>query len=214
MKNNKIFLILIFFISPIYGQNKILGFGKLKIGMKISEVSEIKDAAHLSKFNRGYDPSIRSAYELIPDTNNSLSEMVGFLNKDARIFIVPKIQITDQIEINQVELIFFLDSLVSIRCGYDEVGWVLNSSIRRALTIKYGYPREQKIVGTVWKWNSGDPSIVCEEYLHEFYISYKKYYNYYLKLENSYKMKLIEEKENADRKIIEEREKKLLISNL
>lgn len=217
MKKIDLFAFLILLLPSLNGQNKILGFGKLKLGMKVTEIDEIKDAQQLSDL-RIYHTHIRSSYrvpsyELMADTNN-LGNNIGFLNKDVRIFTVNEVQITEQIKINQVELIFFRDSLVSISCGYDLTGWSKNVYLREALSIKYGNPLEEKYNGTSRTlWNSGDPSIVCEEYLREFKINYEWHYIYYLKLENSYKMKLIQEKEDIRRKIIDEKRKKILISN-
>lgn len=156
---------------------KIIGFGKVKLGMDVKDLEELKEA----KAMKNYDDFISKVYKNY--SNNTVYEQIldttkierGFasLDKKVRIFTVPKINVTDEIVLKFVELKFYDDKLYYIKCDYDK-------NLIDALTLKYGEPKVEtkeedkeftytytgnKITKKERKftsnWSTGDINIIC-----------------------------------------------------
>jgi hypothetical protein len=208
---------------------QITGFGKIKLGMSIGQIDEIKNSkkitdemVYISKVWNNH--SNTESYELVVDTTTLYSQL-GSLDLRVRTFTVPSIKINENIEIELVELKFFNDTLYSIHCDY-------NREVVEALTIKYGEPKtdikeeEHQFVytytgNTVTKtdrkirsnWDTGNSDISCESLLWKYYsdkgeerfISYIELVNYKIGKD----VKLTEDNfRDKIRKRIEEKKKK------
>ena len=66
------------------------------------------------------------------DTNStSPSTIYGKADPRSRVFVIPKVKLTESIEIKEVFLTFLNDTLVGIKCEY-------SSDLNSALDLKYG----------------------------------------------------------------------------
>ena len=112
--------------------------GKLKLGMSINDIPELKEADTTSspdtytyKIFRSTKKS--SIWEILRDTVNN-SNYHASLSKNVRIFYIGSIKISSNISIEQVELKFYDDSLYYIVCES-------NRTLEEALKTKYLEPK-------------------------------------------------------------------------
>lgn len=180
---------------------KITGFGKLQLGMSVSDLDELKEAKEMTsyidyvmKVYRKIDN--KTVYEQIFDSTKVQRSFASPNNK-VRIFTVPKIKITDNIALILVELKFYEDKLYDILCN-------TNTDVDEALTFKYGAPKIEKKVeekkftytntgNTVTKientytstWNTNDTNIDCHSYIRNLFDNEgKESYISFIKLNN------------------------------
>ena len=140
--NMKKILIIIFCIIPFlsYSQQKIVGFGKLKLGMDITEISELnpkndtvekiynkaQEMIYVFKNNTRITP-----IELMSDTNLAFDySYIGSLDKRVRVFHFGKFQINEDIFLTDITLLFFKNKLYTIHTSDDKMN--------KLLTDKYG----------------------------------------------------------------------------
>lgn len=135
-------LIFIFFIIPFlsYSQQKIVGFGKLKLGMDITEISELnpkndtveKIYNKAQEMNYVFKNNTRiTPIELISDTNLAFDySYIGCLDKRVREFHFGKFQINEDIFLTDITLLFFNNKLYTIHTSDDRMN--------KLLTDKYG----------------------------------------------------------------------------
>jgi hypothetical protein len=120
-----------------YGQTKINGFGKIQLGMSVSDLPELSNSKLVTTetdyFNKVYRNVTSSSYETISDTTKKYQSF-GSLDKRVRIFQIGRLQLTDKIILSDVTLKFFNDKLYSIN--------VNDKQLDELLTTKYGTPKE------------------------------------------------------------------------
>ena len=130
----KIILATVFALAASLSQaqgHRINGLGTLKLG---SNVSIMEEFGFIVKATDYSDVLKYSKYtcELMGDTNSTSQPTIyGKADPRARVFIVPKVKLTESIEIKKVFLTFLNDTLVGIQCDY-------NSDLNSALDLKYG----------------------------------------------------------------------------
>jgi hypothetical protein len=121
----KKFLIL-FLLFPLFAnsQQKIVGFGKLRLGMNLSEVSELNPKE--DTIEKVYDRSEElilvfknktrlTPIELISDTNLAFNySYIGSLDKRVRHFHFGKLKINEEIFLSDINLLFFNNKLYTI----------------------------------------------------------------------------------------------------
>jgi hypothetical protein len=185
-----------------FGQTqKINGFGKLQLGMSVSDIPELSNATKMDN----YDEYIRkvyknrqnkNVYEQIADTTGKGYTRLGSYDTSVRVFTIPSYQITDNIELKLLELKFKDNKLYSIECDYD-------SKLKDGLTLKYGEPKieneekEQHYTNGYGakitkidqrfetSWNTNDVNTTCISVLYKYHNS-KGEVNYitYIHLKN------------------------------
>lgn len=143
--------IIILFITLIaifsFSQEKINGFGRLKLGMSVSDLPELNDLKLIQirnkndYFRKAYHSESNEVFEMFPDTNEEYN-IVGSLDKRVRSFHIGNIYITDNINIKNVDLKFFDGKLYEI--AVNETNSDSNDNAKKLaelLTAKYGEPK-------------------------------------------------------------------------
>lgn len=144
-----LFLLLICFLVNVvvsYGQQKINGFGKLKLGMLLKEIPELCDPVRITNthdyYSKVYSNTFSTpAYELIADTSD-LSVMSESLDKNVRSFQIGSYQITDAVNLENISLYFLNEKLYKIIVRKEQYGvYTSTSNLDDLLTQKYGKPK-------------------------------------------------------------------------
>jgi len=171
----KIMMVAIILIASVsvFAQTKITGFGKLQLSVTVKDIPELSEAKRVNNndyFTKVYGNKSSACYESVLDTTYLYSSF-GSLDKRVRIFQIGKLQITENIELKDVTLKFFNDTLYSIN--------IKDSKVDELLTIKYGTPKEDvktkdntfvngygaKFVKTdltkTHTWETNNPNTVC-----------------------------------------------------
>lgn len=141
MKRTKrlLFILLTLTSNSIFAQDKIEGLGKFKLNKTI--VSFIDTFANENKLTKKTARSFDETYsiqrndniicELFPDTIRTfMSPIYTHFCENTRTFLIPKFVISE-IPITNTYLIFYKDTLISIKTDY-------SSSIAEAIELKYG----------------------------------------------------------------------------
>ena len=211
---------------------KITGFGKLRLGMYVKDLDELKAAKEMKTYNdfiskvyKNY--SNNNVYEQITDTTK-IERGFGSPDKKVRIFTVPKINVTDEIVLKFVELKFYDDKLYYIKCDYDK-------NLIDALTLKYGAPKvdtkeedreftytytgnkitkkERKYTSN---WSTGDIDVICQSMMSNYFNSKgEESFLSYVNLYNKQTLIMISKSESDffdKKKAKEEAEKKAKLS--
>ena len=166
-----------------FAQSKITGFGKLQLGMSISDISELSNATRVSKKDQYYKEVYQNIgsknYEITCDTTET--EPLGSFDRNVREFQIGKFNLTDNIELTDITLKFYGDKLYSIN--------IKDSKLKDLLTTKYGEGKttiktedhifqngygakftktdsDLKIV-----WETGAPNVLCEYVMTILYLS-------------------------------------------
>jgi len=115
-----------------FSQTKITGMGKLKLGATVSLINELGyEVISVKDYSEVLD-SKNQICKLIADTNETSQPTIyGKSDPRTSVYYVPKIKVNEVIEIKEVFLTFFNDTLVKIECDY-------NSELNDAFDIKYG----------------------------------------------------------------------------
>ncbi len=138
MLNKKLILIVFLFFSQIANsQLKIMGFGKLKLGMDISEIIELnpKNDTIEKIYNRTEEMQIVfkntsriTPIELISDTNFAFNyDYIGCLDKRVRVFHFGKFNINDDITLTDITLMFFKNKLYTIYSSDEKLDELLGN---------------------------------------------------------------------------------------
>jgi hypothetical protein len=158
-----------------FGQiQKINGFGKLQLGMSVSDIPELSNAKIVETddeyFDNVYENRSDKVYEARIDTID-LYARFATKSKKERIFQIGQISITNDITLENTTLKFFNDKLYSVE--------VNDTKLDELLTLKYGKPKERiiekahtfqngfgaKFVKTDIKrehtWNTTNPTTQC-----------------------------------------------------
>ena len=142
----KTIMILISLISMFsFSQEKINGFGKLKLGMSVSDLPELAVAIQIRNKNEYYKNvygnTTNKVFEMFPDTNDEYN-IVGSLDKRVRSFHIGNMSITDNIFIFDIDLKFFDGKLYEIYVHEGNVPGYKNArKLDELLTTKYGAPK-------------------------------------------------------------------------
>ena len=140
--NMKELFLILYFLFPFlsFSQQKIVGFGKLKLGMDITEISELnpkndtvekiynkaQEMIYVFKNNTRITP-----IEFISDTNLAFNySFIGTLDKRVRQFHFGKLRINEDIFLTDITLLFFKNKLYTIHTSDDKMN--------KLLTDKYG----------------------------------------------------------------------------
>ena len=128
-------MVLVSFVS--YGQNKITGFGKLQLGMSTKDIPDLSNSKIVTTssefFSKVYENRSRNVYETIADTTDRYTSL-GSLDNRVRVFQIGKFNLTDNIEVSDVNLKFFNNKLFEIE--------IKDSKVDELLTTKYGEPKK------------------------------------------------------------------------
>ncbi len=110
----------------------ITGFGKLQLGMKISDIPELIDAKKITSMNdyfaKVYGNRTKKSYEIVNDTNEKYPQ--GEYDKRVREFQIGEYDLTDNIKVTNVNIKFFNDSLYYIE--------IKDTKMKELLKTKYG----------------------------------------------------------------------------
>ena len=140
----KKFLIIIL-IFPLFAnsQQKIVGFGKLKLGMDLTEISELnpKEDTIYKIYNRYdhlqivfKDTSREEPIELISDTNLAFDyDYIGSLDKRVREFHFGKFRINEEIFLTDIRLSFFNNKLYSIYTADEKLDEMIGDKYGKVL---------------------------------------------------------------------------------
>jgi hypothetical protein len=184
MKNMKnLSLVFCIITTSYFSQTSIKGIGFLKLGTTTSTLFNLLDI-DINKIAKCSTQSDTYNYkgkviELISDTTNLDKPIYATYCNNARVFHVPSIKLNDEIEIEDIYLTFYFDSLVGITSDK-------NSELDKALTTKYGEPivdlKEKskeytlgngttvtltdQAFSSVW---GNDPEIQCLSYINKYY---------------------------------------------
>lgn len=172
-----------------YTQVKITGVGKLKLYSDISLINELGYSPKTKKictmddyFKYVYKKSSGDKiYEIYADSINGINGCYGYYNKDIRFFYVPKYDLISDLTITGLELLFYRDSLISIKCDGE-------TKLCDALDLKYGKSKldlkekEHTFTYTytgaqatktdetyTYTWNTNDPNVTCNNVLKKWY---------------------------------------------
>jgi len=190
MKNRTVSLLLaLFSLSTLFSQNQILNIGKLKLYSPVSTLVELGYDSNPRKI-RNWDQYYHNVYknysgnkifEIIADSISSKNMIIGFTNPKVRFFYITQCNITSNLTLNGVELIFYNGELISISCqGKKELS--------DALDLKYGTAKVEvtkedhtftfintggSIVKTdetyISVWNSNVANVICKNTLKKWY---------------------------------------------
>jgi len=157
----------------VQGQNnKITGFGAVRLGEDISMLNKIgykkgrnitsrEDKVKSIDVPPRLGGKITKYFEFIPDTTlRELNEDFSSLDKRVRCFYVPEIVVSDGISLKSVYLRFYEDKLFEVKSDYPNLAFVQALGIKYKLkgmtkTTLNGYEISKNIVET------GDSLIVC-----------------------------------------------------
>jgi hypothetical protein len=223
----KVFILVIFLFAyfGLCAQDKITGFGKLKLGSPITIIYEmgydVKPVTSMSEYvNYVYEYNFSTdIYEILSDSTQKSRIPETPIDHRVKTFVVPKYAVTDNIEIKGIKLKFFNDSLISIQCN-------ANKDLEEALTLKYGEPKkdlrekEHQFTytytgNTVTKidrfftttWETNDKNISCTSVLMSWYSDNgKENIKAYVLLSNNLYINKINDAEIIIRKRIKDRE--------
>ncbi len=141
-----IYVLLIFSSVVSIGQNKIEGIGKLKLNKTITkdlksfseeqgltiEIEKISTEAAMIETRKD------EIVEIVPNyTDKYESPSNAHYCKNARVFFIPNMTVS-LIDISDIYLTFYKDTLVDIKCGYSD-------ELVTAFEIKYGKPSYKKL---------------------------------------------------------------------
>lgn len=213
-----------------FAQTKITGFGKLQLGMTLSELPELKEAIPVSNstdfFRYVYDKTDGTTwYTLIADTTQK-NPSCGSLDKKVSEYHVGEYKVTETISVKNVTLKFYDSKLISIKTSLLGMSDILNTKFGegnldlkekdRTFVNGYGakFIKTDKTYTTTWVTNV--PNVTLESVLMIWYNdSGEKLSINYVKLENSSYNNKIKSAENDVITRIEKREqdkKKSLVS--
>ena len=142
----KKFLLLIILSFPLlsYSQQKIVGFGKLKLGMDITEITELnpKNDTIEKIYNRDEDLRLifknktrPTPIELISDTNLAYDySNIGTLDKRVREFHFGQFSINEDIVLTDISLLFFKNKLYTIHTSDDRMDQLLKDKYGEAIS--------------------------------------------------------------------------------
>jgi hypothetical protein len=120
-----------------FGQQKISGFGKLQLGMSVNDIPELTNSIEVKNSNdyimKVYQNTSNKVYEVFADTTDKYNTM-GSFDKRVRVFHLGNYNVTENINIKDVDLKFFNNKLYSIHVG--------DYKIDELLTTKYGEPKK------------------------------------------------------------------------
>jgi hypothetical protein len=143
MKN---FLILVL-LFPLFAdsQQKIVGFGKLRLGMDLSEISELnpKEDTVEKVYNRSEELILvfknntrLTPIELISDTNLAFDyTYIGSLDKRVRHFHFGKLKINEDIFLSDINLLFFNNKLYTIYSADENLDEMLGDKYGKVIPI-------------------------------------------------------------------------------
>lgn len=140
----KLFLFAVLFISAVIGFSQV-GIGSLKLGMKVSDIPILSKSDTTSSYDyyirRIYrNKSIDCVYEFLHEdtskyySKGSVSYGLISLSPNTRKFYIGRLKISNLIEIENVELLFYKDSLYQIHCNR-------TSDLEDAIKVKFGEPK-------------------------------------------------------------------------
>ena len=141
MKKTIIILLITLIAIFSFSQEKINGFGRLKLGMSVSDLPELNDLKLIQirnkndYFRKAYHSESNEVFEMFPDTNEEYN-IVGSLDKRVRSFHIGNIYITDNINIKNVDLKFFDGKLYHIQVDNES-----SKNLDELLIAKYGAPK-------------------------------------------------------------------------
>lgn len=114
------------------------GIGRLKLGMRVSDIPELKNSKIITSETPNfldknfsdifYWTNREQIYELRPDTTKD--KIYGYYTLKARMFLIPKMEIFDGVWIEEVRLSFYNDSLFEIQCRFSD-------QLESILSLKY-----------------------------------------------------------------------------
>jgi len=211
----------------VISQTPLTGIGKLKLYSPISLINELgynentKIIDNKSDFFKyAYKKSSGdNIYEIVQDSTKE-KFYGGYYNKDVRKFYLPSYKVIPTLEINCLNLVFYKDTLISIKCnGSTELGEALdlkygNSNLDlktedHTFTYTYTGATVIKTDETYTKtWNTNTKNITCNSVLMIWYDSKgEKLSDYTFSLSDNYYEKIISDIESKITKQIEKREK-------
>ena len=232
MKKTILALALLFVSSFSFAQgtqgHRVNGLGILKLGTNVSIMEQFGFIVKATSYSDVLQYK-KFTCELIGDTNStSQSTIYGKADPRSRVFLVRNVKLTESIEIKEVFLTFFNDTLVEIKCDY-------SSDLNSALDLKYGaseleskkephkftktYTGEEiTLTDETFTNRWGDSKIECTSVLMKYYSGsiQPKYLSYFI-LSNKSSMKDIDEassKCEARAKMRKEEEKKKELGSL
>jgi hypothetical protein len=134
----KIMMVAITLIVSVstFAQTKITGFGKIQLGMKVSDFTELQNAkpAKNSDYHyKVYKNTTDAVYESVLDTT-LVYPSFSSLDKRVRVFQIGKLQLTESITLTDVRLKFFEDKLYEIE--------IHDKKMDELMTLKFGSPKE------------------------------------------------------------------------
>jgi hypothetical protein len=141
----KKFILLVILSFPLfsYSQQKIVGFGKLKLGMDLSEISELnpKEDTIEKVYDRSEELSLvfrnktrLTPIELISDTNLAFEySYIGSLDKRVRHFHFGKLKINDEIFLTDINLLFFNNKLYTIYTADEKLDEMMGDKYGKVL---------------------------------------------------------------------------------
>lgn len=132
MKKLLLVFAILFFSLTIVAQNKISGFGKLQLGMTINDIPELLIAKKITTseqyYSSVYNNTSMNNYEVVCDTLEKSPQ--GTCDMRVREFQLGRFYITESIELKDIKLKFFNDTLYSIITS--------DSKLDDLITAKYG----------------------------------------------------------------------------
>lgn len=136
MKKVLTLLFTVLCISTGFGQEKVNGFGKLKLGMLVSDIPELSNVEKMSNYDDyikyvSHNEENEKIYEEIADTSGENPSHLGSFDTSVRTFTIPSYKVTDNITLKFIKLQFKNNKLFSITCDF-------NFDLNDGLDIKYG----------------------------------------------------------------------------
>ncbi|MDY0144295.1 MAG: hypothetical protein RBR97_20620 [Bacteroidales bacterium] len=221
MKKILVLLSILSFSIYSFSQEKITGFGKLQLGMSSDIIMEIgypiikikTPSAYINKVYKN-TTSIK-IFKFISDTITFAKPKNDcYLDNRVEHYYIPFVSITENIKLEGVELVFFENKLITIKCNS-------NSLLKEALDLKYGNStftteeEKREFVYTytgntitktdvtyTYEWATNSPNVTCIDRFMKFHNSKgEPLYLTYTKLhDSSYDEELrISEKRIEDR---------------
>lgn len=172
---------ILFFSLTISAQNKITGFGKLQLGMTVNDLPELSKAEKITSsdqyYRSVYKNTSRNIYEVVCDTTEKYPQ--GSYDMRVREFQLGRYNVTESIEVVDITLKFFNDTLYSIQIGDNKLSDLLKTKYGEGdLTTKeedhtfqngYGatFVKTDKTFRTTWK--TDNKNINCSSVLMSWY---------------------------------------------
>ena len=181
MKTLLLSLAFLFFSILSFAQDKITGFGKLQLGITVNDIPELSNAKKISSFDQFYSivyvNRSRSAYEVVCDTAEQYPQ--GYYDTRVRQFQIGNYDLTDKINVKDITLKFFNDTLFFIQIGDTKMSELMKTKYGEGKTdlkeeehtFQNGYgakfiKTDQKFIT---EWNAGSPNVECRSVLSSFY---------------------------------------------